>query len=158
MTTYAYELIDPPIADIASSILNYGHADIYTPDIIEAVLQFAQHEQNTDLYAICYARLHRGAIEELPDDPWKSDDPNLDCKTHGFVYKIGLVGCQICLALDERDENDLTAGTTFVRLLLLSCGHVDWHEHRIDTTVNECSACGLTVTVKHYIDEQAIDA
>ena len=117
----------------------------------------------------------------------ESDDPNLDCAEHGFVYTIGSAGCQVCLerraaddpwgpvgasypqdelidagrrALGWPEQEDLTAGTTAVRLHLLSCGHVTWiaYEFPDPKTVNYCLACPAEVTVLHYIDQQAIDA
>jgi hypothetical protein len=55
-------------------------------------------------------------------------------------------------------QEDLTAGTTAVRIHLLSCGHVVWLAHPVYGGINHCLSCNRGVTVEHYIDEQAVDA
>lgn len=56
---------------------------------------------------------------------------------------------------------NLTAGTTAVRIQLLSCGHVEWRAAVVANVYAgpyHCLACQRSVTVVHYLDEQVTDA
>jgi hypothetical protein len=55
-------------------------------------------------------------------------------------------------------EDDLTAGTTGVRINLLSCGHVVWIARPDHGGINHCLSCNRAATVEHYIDGLATDA
>jgi hypothetical protein len=56
------------------------------------------------------------------------------------------------------EHEDLTAGTTAVRINLLSCGHVTWLALPQFGGINYCPFCNRAAHVEHYIDEQAVDA
>ena len=61
MTTYDYELLPQPVADIAGDIMNAPYPAIRNYDVptLRAVLHWAQNEQNADLYQVCYRELDR---------------------------------------------------------------------------------------------------
>jgi len=63
MTTYDYEVLGVPAADVAGSIMNDPDCMVrlYETDVIKAMLGYAQHQQNGDLYERCYAELERRA-------------------------------------------------------------------------------------------------
>lgn len=55
-------------------------------------------------------------------------------------------------------HEDLTAGTTAVRIYLLSCGHVVWIAQPVYGEPNYCLSCNRAARAEHYIDEQSVDA
>ncbi|MGH3218971.1 MAG: hypothetical protein ACRDPY_09735 [Streptosporangiaceae bacterium] len=74
MTTYDYEMLPVPVADIAASIMNTPYAvRSYDTSTIAAVRHWAQHAQNRDLYEVCHRELDsRARAAEVGDAWWRA--------------------------------------------------------------------------------------
>jgi hypothetical protein len=158
MTTYDYELLDPPADRIAAAIATTPTlARLLPNEVLDAMLGWSQMTQGLGtegVYEACYEALHGNEAPlagPLPANaPGGFDDPWGPCPADGPGSGI--------LPNGWPEHEDLTAGTTSVRVWLLSCGHVQWQAGATTTEgVQFCLSCDKQVSAKHYLDEQAID-